>query len=145
MEKLSSYAENFSDEAEPRHREKTVLIRGLDPFAGNLGVSLDTMPPLDASDLIAYLVLETNFVTVNQFKAFKSLEAYNQFVCDWIKDVRTRRTAGKYVTVCGKPSECVASVLSSPAHLFHLVSSCMILCSYQSPPFLMTQEHMIPP
>ena len=119
----------------------------MDPFAGSLGVSLDTMPPLDASDLVADLVLQTNFVIANQFKAHKSLEVYNLIVCGWIKDVHTWRTAGKYVTVCSKPSECVARVLSSPAHLIqlHVISSCMILCSYQSPPFFMTQKHMIPP
>ena len=30
-----------------------------------------------------------------QFKARKRLEAYNQLVCGWIKDVNTRKTAGK--------------------------------------------------
>lgn len=35
---------------------------------------------------------------MSQFKARKGLEAYNQFVCGWIKDVQTRKIAGKYVT-----------------------------------------------
>ena len=45
-------------------------------------------PPLDASDLVSYLVLQTNFITSKQFKAHKSLEAYNQFVSGWVKDVQ---------------------------------------------------------
>ena len=59
---------------------------------------MESVPPVEASDLVTYLVVQTNFITTKQFKAHKSLEAYNQFVCGWIKDVRTWRIAGKYVT-----------------------------------------------
>ena len=50
------------------------------------------IPPVYASDLVSYLVLQTNFVTAKQFKALK---AYNQLMCDWTKDVCSWR---KYVT-----------------------------------------------
>ena len=36
-----------------------------------------------------YLDLQTNFLTTTQFKVHKSLEAYNQFVCGWVKDVHS--------------------------------------------------------
>ena len=49
MEKLSYYAEKLNDETKTRYREKIALINGLE--------STDTVPPLDASDLVAYLVL----------------------------------------------------------------------------------------
>ena len=45
------------------------------------------MPPVEACDLVAYLVLQTSFFTSKQSKARKSLEAYNQFVSGWIKEV----------------------------------------------------------
>lgn len=72
-----------------------MLVNGVDPFTGCFGEAVEVVPPLDASDLVSYL---TNFITTKQFKAHKSLEAYNQFVCSWIKDVCTWRVAGKYVT-----------------------------------------------
>ncbi len=45
------------------------------------------LPPVEAADLVSYLVLETSFVTAQQFKAHKSMETYNQFVSGWDKDV----------------------------------------------------------
>ena len=95
---LSSYAESLKCETLTRYKEKVEAISSLDPFGVDLGAATESVPPLEASDLVAYLVLQTNFITTKQFKAHKSLEAYNQFVCGWIKDVRTWRIAGKYVT-----------------------------------------------
>ncbi len=43
------------------------------------------LPPVEASDLVSFLVMETSFVTAKLFKAHKSMEAYNQFVR--VKDV----------------------------------------------------------
>ena len=58
---------------------------------------------MDSSDLLSYLVLQTSFATVKQFKAHKSMEAYNQFVCGWVKDVKAWNVSGKSV-VTGKVS-----------------------------------------
>ena len=40
----------------------------------------DCLPLVESTDLLCYLVLETNFYIKKQFKAFRSLEAYNQMV-----------------------------------------------------------------
>ena len=45
------------------------------------------LPPIEASDLVSFLVLETSFATAKQFKAYKWMEAYNQFVSGWVKEV----------------------------------------------------------
>ena len=95
---LSSYADNLSNEAKTRYREKIGVIGGLDPFGGCPGEPCKEFPPVEASDLVAYLVLQTNFITAKQFKAYKSLEAYNQFVCGWVKDVYSWKIAGQFVT-----------------------------------------------
>jgi hypothetical protein len=98
MQRLSYYAEGLSGEAKIRYQEKISVVNGIDPFSGCFGEPVEEVPPVDATDLVSYLVLQTNFITAKQFKAHKSLEAYNQFVCGWIKDVRTWRVVGKYVT-----------------------------------------------
>jgi len=49
--------------------------------------------------LVLYLVLQTSFVTSSQFKAHKGLEACNQFVSGWIKDVCSRKVTGKYLVI----------------------------------------------
>ena len=99
MLNLSSYAENLSEDAKRRYKDKIKIINDLDPFANGLGEPIDAVPPVEASDLVSYLVLQTSFVTSKQFKAHKSLDAYNQFVCGWVKDVKTWVIAGKYVTM----------------------------------------------
>ena len=71
------------------------FVKGLEP---RLGEPCEEFPPVEASDLVAYLVLQTNFITAKQFKAYKSLEAYNQFVCGWVKDVYSWKIAGQFVT-----------------------------------------------
>ena len=40
----------------------------------------DCLLPIESTDLLCYLVLETSFYMQKQFKAFRSLEAYNQIV-----------------------------------------------------------------
>lgn len=45
------------------------------------------------------LVLQTSFLTSKQFKARKGLEAYNQFVSGWVKEISTWKVTNKYLTV----------------------------------------------
>ncbi len=61
------------------------------------------LPPVEASDLVSFLVLETSFVTAKQFKAHKSMEAYNQFVSGWVKDV-SGWTVSQKIVVTGRVS-----------------------------------------
>lgn len=116
VQKLSPYAERLEGEAKKRYQEKLKLIYGVDPFQlasnraarNNAGAVTGSLPPVDASDLVSYLVLETSFVTGKQFKARKSMEAYNQFVCGWIRDVCAWTINGKTV-VTGRVSQVAAS------------------------------------
>lgn len=94
-----SYFEGLPEDAKARYQSKLGLIGGLDPFSASLGEPTDAVPPVEACDLVAYLVLQTSFLTNKQFKARKSLEAYNQFVSGWIKEVKVWdiTDSGKYV------------------------------------------------
>ena len=42
---------------------------------------------MEAADFILYLMLQMRFATTKQFKVHKSMEAYNKFVSNWVKDV----------------------------------------------------------
>ena len=61
------------------------------------------LPLVEASDIVAYLVLQTSFVTTKQIKPHKSLDTYNQFVYGWLKDVQAWGVEGKIV-ITGKVS-----------------------------------------
>ena len=89
----------ISEEAKTRYKEKISLINGNDPFGKVVGgEAFSGIVPVDACDLVSYLVLQTSFMTSEQFKARKGLEAYNQFVSGWIKDVSTMKISEKYFT-----------------------------------------------
>ena len=63
QERLSSYAESLSAEAKIRYQEKILVINGVDPLTGCFGEAVETVPRVDASDLVSYLILQTNFIT----------------------------------------------------------------------------------
>ena len=86
MSKLSLYADSFPPDAKARYLYGIERIGGPDPFSSDfVGDKSDVVPPVSACDLISYLVLQTSFITSKQFKAYRSLEAYNQLVCGWVK------------------------------------------------------------
>ena len=95
----SAYFEGLSKEAKARYMEKISLINGIDPFKKVVdGEAFSGVVPVEVCDLVSYFVLQTSFMTFEQFKSRKSLEAYNQFVCGWVKDVSTTKISEKYLT-----------------------------------------------
>ena len=98
---LSTYAEGLEENAKRRYRDKIKLVGDFDPMLGPPKNATTVIPPVDASDLVSYLVLETSFVTAKQFKARKGLEAYNQFVSGWVKEVKSFRLVpdGQHISV----------------------------------------------
>ena len=105
---MSKYAHTLPPKAKKRYDG---LIGNVDPFVLSenaqsmanhaVTVSAAALPAVDSSDVVSYLVLQTSFATAKQFKAHKSMEAYNQFVCGWVKDVKAWNVLGKSV-VTGK-------------------------------------------
>ena len=67
---LSTYAENLLNEAKRRYMEKIAAINSLDPFGGCPGEAIETIPAVDARDLVAYLVLQTNFNKLSKDSKF---------------------------------------------------------------------------
>ena len=58
---------------------------------------MECLPPIKAMDLLSYLVLETSFYTKEQFKAYKSLEAYNFMVSGFLTSIQGCIVADKHV------------------------------------------------
>ena len=59
----------------------------------------ECFPLVESTDLLFYLVLETSFCAQQQFKAFRSLEAYNQMVSGLITSVQGHIIANKFVVL----------------------------------------------
>ena len=62
-----------------RRVSKISKINEADSFLGVIveAEATSELPPVEASDFISYIVLQTSFITSSQFKARKSIEAYN--------------------------------------------------------------------
>ena len=62
-EKLSSYASSLNMEAKTRYLKKMEVINGMDPFSRclNREKPTDAIPPVEATNIVAYLVLQTSF------------------------------------------------------------------------------------
>ena len=101
MSQLSGYVQKLSSEAKQRYLNKLQLIGGIDPFCIQAKDHPQTpLPPVDASDLVSYFVLQTSYISAKQFKAHKS---YNQFTNGWIKGVQAWSFEDKIV-ITGKVS-----------------------------------------
>ena len=96
---LSSYAKSLESHVKERYLKKISVV-GVDPAAiPTEQFSPEYLPPIEVSDLLSYLVLETSYYTNKQFKAFKSLEAYNQMVSGFVTSVQGKEVADKIVVV----------------------------------------------
>ena len=87
---ISEYAKQLDLPVKDRYLQKIAAI-GIDPvLVQGKDFRPDCLPPVESTDILCYLVLETSFYTQQQFKAFRSLEAYNQMVSGFIA-VRNKR------------------------------------------------------
>ena len=96
---LSEYATSLESHVKLRYLQKISVV-GIDPI--NIPCEQfhpECLPPIEQSDLFGYLVLQTSYYTSDQFKNYKSLEAYNQVVSGFVASVRGKIISGKYVVV----------------------------------------------
>ena len=68
---------------------KKISTIGIDPvLIDGERFKPDCLLPVESTDLLCYLVLETNYYRQKQFKAFCSLAAYNQMVSRFVCNVQ---------------------------------------------------------
>ena len=91
---LSDYAKALESHVLKRYHE-IISAAGIDPFlVPEKYFNPECLPPVESIDLVSFLVLETSYYTQNQFKAFKTLQAYNQMVSGFIKSVEGHLISG---------------------------------------------------
>lgn len=96
---LSDYANKLDEKVKKRYLEKISKI-GIDPvLIEGKNFEPDCLPPVESTDLLFYLVLETSYYTKQQFKAFRSLQAYNQMVSGFISTVQGHIIQDKFVVL----------------------------------------------
>ena len=94
---LSRYADSLENRAKKRYIEKISVI-GIDPLViPQQKYISECLPPVEACDLLSYLVLETSSYTKDLFKIFWSLLAYSHMVSGPITGVFGQIFREKYV------------------------------------------------
>lgn len=81
-------------------------INNVDPFTlkvEDLDYTVHGIPPVTYPDIFSYLVLTHSFYTLQQMKAYKSLDAYKYFSAGFVLKTGTKVINGNYVLV-GKVS-----------------------------------------
>ena len=75
------------------------LVSIQEPFEASTEFNSECLSPIEVSDLLSNLVLETSYCVNKQFKAFKSLEAYNQMVSGFVTSVQGAEIVNKIVVL----------------------------------------------
>ena len=82
--------------------QNIIFIHQQDPYDIQDGsYDQELLPAIDYMDIVNYLVFSKSAYTQDEMRAFKGLEAYNQFVCGWVRDVQCKIINNKHV-VFGK-------------------------------------------
>ena len=75
------------------------LVSNQWPFEASTEFNSECLSPIEVLDLLPYLVLETSYCANKQFKAFKSLKAYNQMVSGFVTSVQGAEIVNKIVVL----------------------------------------------
>ena len=104
---MSEYVRGLDERTRSRYLQKVKLCDGNDPFCllkRDLSSHLSKYPAVEFPDICNYLVLQTSFYTAKEMKAWKSLEAYNFFVCGWVKEIGVKELKDKTCIVFARVS-----------------------------------------
>ncbi|KAH7985001.1 hypothetical protein HPB52_024380 [Rhipicephalus sanguineus] len=98
-----SYFAELAGPTRARYEAKISMCDGVDPYTLCAGTDTTTdvelLPVTTHADIVNYLVLWTNHVSLTEMKAYKSLEAHNYFTSGRVSGVTAKRLPSKRVIV----------------------------------------------
>ena len=94
--RFSEYYSTLLGPAKARYKEKVNLCR-FDPYLLKISECSNEFadfPAVEYPDIVNYLVLQTSWVTGQQMKAYKAMDAYNFFISGWVNSVMIKKVTG---------------------------------------------------
>jgi hypothetical protein len=88
-----SYFDGLDHTAKARYLDKLKLIDNVDPYtmsSGSFSADPKYLPPITELNIYNYLVNTPSPYTKDQLECYKGLDAYNQFVSGWVRDVKAK-------------------------------------------------------
>ena len=89
MFRLSKYYHGLGSQDKDRYLEKLSSVQ-VDPYLimkNQWEDDVKLFPAVSYPDIVTYLLFTKSPFTAENLKAYKSLEAYNQFVSGWVRDL----------------------------------------------------------
>ena len=86
---LAGYRSNLDDTSRTWYDQKIGMINHDDPYMienGKFTCGKDKWPSLCGRDILLYLLVTTTHYTLEEFRSYKGLESYNQFINGWVQD-----------------------------------------------------------
>ena len=90
---LSSYVLSLDKVVKDRYIDKISSIGDIDPYIlpdNQFDKDDKSLPPVTYPDIVMYFIYKASFYTMEQLKARKSLDAYNQSTSGWVKNVSSK-------------------------------------------------------
>ena len=124
-----SYYSTLDSPSRKRYNAKTELIENKDPYTlseNEFSVEFENFPSIFDPDIVNDLVLRPSPYSVDDMKAHKSLEAYNQVIEGRVRDVKVNLNENGLTVVKGK-------VGCSTAQLLHTTICCIFIKAILKP------------
>ena len=102
MSRKKSHLSSLDQCSKKRYQQKIAEIDDTDPYEvpnNQWSTDFDDLPSISFLDIVSYLVLKTSAYSMEEFRAYKSLEAYNQFVCGWVRELKVKKLSEKKLTI----------------------------------------------
>ena len=93
----TDYFNKLDPPTKKRYKEKLLIIGNIDPYSApdsHFSVKIGDFPSICYPDIVNYLVFSPRPFSADDMKAYKSLEAYNQVIEGWVRDVKVMTTSG---------------------------------------------------
>lgn len=97
-----SYFAELVGPTRARYEAKISMCDGVEPYtlcAADTTTDVELLPVTTHADIVNYLVLWTNHVSLTEMKAYMSLEAHNYFTSGRVSGVTAKRLPSKRVIV----------------------------------------------
>ena len=117
------YYKSFLDPpSQKRYNEKTELIGNKDPYTlseNEFSVDFENFLSISYHDIVNYLVFRPSSYSADDMKVYKSLEAYNQVIEGWVKDVKVNLNENGLTAVKAKVGCSTAQLLTAHNDLLY--------------------------
>ena len=93
----TDYFNKLDPPTQKRYKEKLEITGNIDPYSApdsHFSVKIGNFPLICYPDIVNYLVFSPSPFSTDDMKAYKSLEAYNQVIEGWVRDVKVMTTSG---------------------------------------------------